>query len=138
MTSAGSEEVLVIRRSAGKTASWALGCACAAILLGLGLFQRNMGAKIIGGVALLGFGLGALGFLHRLRKPRDLLRVGPDGIDQLAVRPHATIAWDEITDIRVIQRGYNKNVGIKVRDMRSSFHRPVTTRWCAAHGSPGA
>jgi hypothetical protein len=99
VTSPGPDDVLVIRRSTRKTALWAAGIGTAALLCGLGLLQRATSAKVTGGVFLLLLGVLAPAFGYRLLKPRDLLRVGPEGIDQLAYRPRAFIPWEEITDI---------------------------------------
>jgi hypothetical protein len=89
----------------------ALGAACLVYLL-----DGNLGSKILGiaGAALF-FGVAAI-LLRQLLVPRDLLRVGPDGIDQRAVRPHVLIRWDEIVDIRAIDRGHRvQTLGITVR-----------------------
>lgn len=41
----------------------------------------------------------------------------PDGLLRLAVRPHATIRWDDVADIFVIERSHKvKALGITVRD----------------------
>lgn len=106
----------MIRRSTRKTALWAAGIGTAALLCGLGLLQRATSAKITGGVFLFLLGALASVFVYGLLKPRDLLRVGREGIDQLTDRPRVFIPWEEITDIFVIKHGHSKNVGIKVRD----------------------
>ncbi|HUE26509.1 MAG TPA: STM3941 family protein [Solirubrobacteraceae bacterium] len=119
----GSDEVLRIRRSTRKTALWAVG---AAILTAasVGLLSENLGYKIAGVIGLLLFGAATVMLLVRLVRPRDLLRAGPVGIDQLAVRPHVTVAWAEITDIEVINRDHRvKTVGITVRDPSRLPHR---------------
>jgi hypothetical protein len=87
----GPHDVLGIRRSTRKTALWAAGVGTAALLCGLGLLQRATSARVTGGVFLLLLGALASVFVYRLLKPRDLLRVGLEGIDQLADRPHAFI-----------------------------------------------
>lgn len=110
------EDVLVIRRSPRKMAAWTLGTGLAAVLFALGLFQRELAAKVTGAVFFVLLGGLALILLRRWIKPRDLLRVGPDGIHQLAVPPRVTIPWEQIADIRVIERGYKKSVGIILCD----------------------
>jgi hypothetical protein len=111
-----SNEVLRIRRSKRKTALWVVGAAILTIA-SASVLSKNVGYKIAGVAGVLLFGAATVMLLVRLVRPRDFLRAGPVGIDQLAVRPHVTITWGEITDIAVIDRDHRvKTVGITVRD----------------------
>lgn len=106
-----------IRRSGPKTAVWAVVSAGMAVGSMLALYPKNTGGKILGVAGLLLFGAAALKLLFWLLSPRDLLRTGPDGIEQLAVRPQVLIPWAEISDITVVKRPHRvKTVGITVRD----------------------
>lgn len=111
-----SNEVLRIRRSTRKTALWVVGAAILTVA-SVSVLSGNIGYKIAGVVGLLLFGTATVMLLVRLVRPRDFLRAGPVGIDQLAVRPRVTIAWAEITNIAVINRDHRvTTVGITVRD----------------------
>jgi hypothetical protein len=108
---------LRIRRSGRKTAVWAVVSAAMAIGSLLALYPTNTGGKILGVAGLVLFGAAALKLVFWLLSPRDLLRTGPDGIEQLAVRPEVLIPWAEISDITLVKRGHGvKTVGITVRD----------------------
>jgi hypothetical protein len=108
---------LRIRRSGRKTAVWAVVSAGMAVGSMLALYPKNTGGKILGVAGLLLFGAVALKLIFWLLSPRDLLRTGPDGIEQLAVRPQGLIPWAEISNITVVKRGHGvKTVGITVRD----------------------
>lgn len=111
-----STDVLRFRRSVRKTALWAVGSAV--LTLGcVSLLSQNLGYKIIGVMGILLFGAATVMLLVRLARPRDFLRAGPEGLEQLAVRPHVTLAWEQISDIKVIKRdNHVRTVGITVRD----------------------
>lgn len=108
--------MLRIRRSARKTALWTVGSAI--LTFGsAGLLSENLGYKIIGVIGIVLFGAATVMLLARLVRPRDFLRAGPQGLEQLAVRPHVTLAWAEIADITVIKRDNRvRTIGITVRD----------------------
>ena len=112
----GSTDVLRIRRSVRKTALWAVGSAI--LTFGsVGLLSENLGYKIAGVIGILLFGAATVMLLVRLVRHRDFLRAGPEGLEQLAVRPHVTLAWADIADITVIKRDNRvRTVGITVRD----------------------
>ena len=126
---------LRIRRSRSKVALWtvialAMGAACSVYLL-----PGNIGAKLLGAVgALLFFGAAAV-LLRDLLAPRDLMLIGPEGIDQRALRPHVLIPWEEITDISAIDRGHRvQTLGITVRDAaklpkRGQLNPIMRSRW---------
>jgi hypothetical protein len=81
------------------------------------VLSGNTGSKIIGGLGILLFGAATVMLLVRLVRPRDLLRADAVGMEQLAFRPHVTIAWADITDIAVIKRDHGvRTIGITVRD----------------------
>jgi hypothetical protein len=50
-------------------------------------------------------------------RPRDLLRIHPDGLEQFVTKPHVFLPWDAIESFSVIERGHRvKTLGITVRD----------------------
>jgi hypothetical protein len=106
VASTSADAVVPVRRSAGGVAAWFIPLAAIAMasLAGLGYaVSEGDGAGIVAGALLaLLFTWLAVAFGRRLFKPRDLFRIGPDGIEQLAVRPHGMLRWDEITDLRVV------------------------------------
>jgi hypothetical protein len=110
-----------------KPALWLLLCAAVAALFGQAVFQPGLAVEVVGAVvSLLCIAL-SLRFVLLLFRPRDFLRAGPAGIDQLAIRPHCTIPWEQVTDILVVKTGSIKCLGIKVRDP-SLFFPPTRLR----------
>lgn len=115
-----------------KTTLWTIGSAVLTVACG-GLLSENLGYKIVGVMGLLLFGGATVMLLGALVRPRDLLRAGPDGLEQLAVRPHVTLAWAEIADIAVVARDHRvRTLGITVRDpsrLPSGESRPDGARY---------
>jgi hypothetical protein len=130
-----SDDVLRIQRSRRQAALWtaiSLGMGVACLVL---LVPGNAGAKVLGIVAALLFFAVAVKLSRDLKAPRDLLLIGPEGIDQRAVRPHGLIPWREIADISAVDRGHRvRTVGITVRDAsklpkQGQLNPIIRSRW---------
>lgn len=131
----GQNDVLRIRRSRWKVAL------PTAIALGMGagclvwLVPTNIGGEIIGIAGAVVFFSVGLRLFRELLVPRDVMLIGPEGIDQRAVHPHVLIPWGEIAHIGVIERSNRvMTLGITVRHPAQFFKRgalrPVRqSRW---------
>jgi hypothetical protein len=131
----GAEEVLVIRRSRGKLAAWAIVAVVFAVVGFGALYPENIGGMILGVIALLLFGGAAVRMLIWMVRPREVLRAGPDGLVVLAIRPPATLAWGTVTDIRVDRRsGKARFLAITIEDpaqldRHRQMNRILHSRW---------
>jgi hypothetical protein len=130
-----ANHVLRIRRSRRQSAVWTaislgMGIACVVIL-----WPGNAGAKILAIVGALLFLAAAVKLSRGLLAPRDLMLIGPEGIDQRVVQPHVLIPWREIADIKAIDRGHRvQTLGITVRDAsklpkRGQLNPIMKSRW---------
>jgi hypothetical protein len=104
--SPSAAEEIVLRRSRGKAALWLL----AALVLGFGAIgyadKGGIGpilVGVVGGPLFLG---GAAWIAPDLVRPRTLVRIGRDGVEQSVALPHAFVPWPAVTGISVVDRGH--------------------------------
>lgn len=99
-------EEIVLRRSRGKAALWLL----AALVLGFGAIgyadKGGVGPILVGVVGGLLFLGGAAWIAPDVVRPRVLVRIGRDGIEQSVAFPHAYVPWPAVTGISVLDRGH--------------------------------
>ena len=123
------DEVVVIRRSRGRAALVLAVTLPFTVLLAWILAQGTPGAVLFGGIGTAFFLFATVAVARDLVRPHDLLRIGPDGVDQRATSPRCFIPWSEITGVSVIDRGHRvKAIGITVRDPTVLPRAPLPIR----------
>ena len=104
--SPSASEEIVLRRSRGKAALWLL----AALALGFGAIgyaaQGGVGPILVGVVGGLLFLGGAAWIAPDVVRPRTLVRIGRDGVEQSVALPNAFVPWTAVTGISVVDRGH--------------------------------
>jgi hypothetical protein len=104
--SPSAAEEIVLRRSRGEAGLWLL----AALVLGFGAIGYAVGGGVgpvlvgvVGGPVFLG---GAARIAPDFVRPRILVRIGRDGVEQSVALPHAFVPWPAVTGISVVDRGH--------------------------------
>jgi hypothetical protein len=104
--SPSAAEEIVLRRSRAKATLWLLG----ALVLGVAAIgyaaQGGVGpilVGVVGGPLFLG---GAVWIAPDVARPRILVRIGRDGVEQSVALPHAFVPWPAVTGISVVDRGH--------------------------------
>jgi hypothetical protein len=104
--SPSAADEIVLRRSRGKAALWLL----AALVLGFGAIgyaaKGGVGPILIGVVGGALFLGGAAWIAPDVVRPRILVRIGLDGVEQSVALPHAFVPWPAVTGISVVDRGH--------------------------------
>jgi hypothetical protein len=104
--SPSAAEEIVLRRSRGRAALWLL----AALVLGFGAIsyadKGGVGPILVGVVGGLLFLGGAAWIAPDVVRPRTLVRIGRDGVEQSVAFPHAFVPWPAVTGISVVDRGH--------------------------------
>jgi hypothetical protein len=115
-------EGVVLRQSRRSALKWLI---ITLVLFGFGGLLELMDDPLIGWVGLVLAVLGVALFAPGVVRPRSLVRIGPQGLEQCGVRS-LFVPWSEITDISITKRELGgaklKSVCVNVRDPDKLVH----------------
>jgi hypothetical protein len=121
------EGVVVIRQSRRSALKWLV---ITLVLFGFGGILELKDEPVIGWVSVVFAVLGVALFAPGVVRPRSLVRLAPEGVEQSGFRP-VFVPWSEITDISAVKRELGgaklRSVCINVRDPDKITHG--TSRW---------
>ena len=122
-----NDEGLVVRQSRRSALRWLV---ITLVLFGFGGILELKDDPVIGWIGLVFAVLGTALFGSGVLRPRSLVRLTPEGMQQPALRP-VFVPWSEITDISAVKREVGgaklKTVCVSVRDPDKVVHG--TSRW---------